>query len=54
MEAVAKRYRVNTKTLRQAVHTELTEKLKKQGQRKKESDAGTGRNRKTKSKRATA
>ncbi|HEV2201415.1 MAG TPA: ParB/RepB/Spo0J family partition protein [Bryobacteraceae bacterium] len=54
LEAVAKRYRVNTKTLRQAVHTELAEKLKKQGQRKKESGAGTGRNRKTKSKRATA
>ena len=53
LEAVAKRYRVNTKTLRQAVHAELAQKLKNQKQRK-ESGAGTVRNRKTKGKRATA
>ena len=54
LEAVAKRYRVNTKTLRQAVHGELAEKRKKQEQRRKEPDSGKGRSRKTQSKRATA
>lgn len=54
LEAVAKRYRVNTKTLRQAVHTKLAEKLKKLGQRKEEPTSGNGRSGKTQSKRATA
>ena len=40
LEGVAKRYRVNTKTLRQAVRGELAEKLKKQEQRRKEPPSG--------------
>ena len=54
LEAVARRYRVNTKTLRQSVHTELAERLKKQVQRRKEPASGKGRSRKTRGKRATA
>jgi ParB family chromosome partitioning protein len=50
LEAVAKRYRVNTKTLRQAVHTELVEKLKKQEQRRKKPPSGKVRRAKAKSK----
>ena len=54
LEAVAKRYRVNTKALHHAVHAELAAKLKKQQTRKKESGASKVQSRRGKSRRTVA
>lgn len=39
LEAAAKRYRIGTEKIREAVHAEFAEKRKKQSQRRKDSGA---------------